>query len=246
LQEWIFYSLLKAHKIAFVSEFTRNQFVELKQLKNKQDNAIKPLYQVIYNGFNADFFSLKNHETEKIFKKYNIHFNTPYILHVGSSLPRKNRGLLVKMLYDLGDSWHGVICLAGQKIDENLNILINKYGLQERVISIIKPPHELLVALYNDCDAFVFPSFTEGFGWPLIEAQACGVPVIASALDPMLEVCGGTALHANPNDSLAFADAFKLLTDSFFRDGIIQQGFKNCERFEKEVKVKAYLDFYEQ
>lgn len=246
LQEWIFFSLLKARKIGFVSEFTKNQFLELKQLKNKQDFGNEPLYKIIYNGFNANFGILKGDELKNIFKKYNIHFNIPYILHVGSDLPRKNRELLVEMLYVLDDSWNGVVCLAGQKIDVKLDNLIHKYGLQDRVVFIERPDHELLVALYNDCDAFVFPSFTEGFGWPLIEAQACGAPVITSALDPMIEVCGGAALHADPNNSKTFADAFKLLADKTVRSDLVQDGFKNCERFKKEAIVKAYLDFYKQ
>ena len=246
LQEWIFYSLLKAHKIGFVSEFTRNQFIELKRLKNKQDNGSTPLYEVIYNGFNADFVPLKYDEAKSVFKKYEVHFNTPYILHVGSALPRKNRELLVEMLHMLSDSWNGIICFAGQKIDIKLDNLISKYGLQGRVVSILRPSHELLVALYSNCDAFVFPSFAEGFGWPLIEAQACGAPVIASALNPMIEVCGGAAMQTNPYNPLEFVNAFNLLKDKSFRDNIIDQGFKNCERFAKEAKVKAYLDFYEQ
>jgi glycosyltransferase involved in cell wall biosynthesis len=245
LQEWILYSLLKAHKIAFVSEFTKNQFLELKQLKNKQDIGSVPTYKIIYNGFNANFSQLKEEEVKKVFDRYNIHFSTPYIFHVGSALSRKNRGLLIDMIYELGDSWNGVVCFAGQEIDSKLHSIINKYGLEDRVVSIVKPPHDLLVALYNGCQAFVFPSFTEGFGWPLIESQACGTPVITSSINPMMEVCGGAALYANPNDSSAFANAFKLLWNTTFHASMIEQGLKNCERFEKETKVNAYLDFYE-
>lgn len=246
LQEWIFYSLLKAQKIGFVSEFTKNQFLELKQLKNKHNFENKPLYKVIYNSFNSNFGTIEADEIRDIFNKYNIHFSTPYILHVGSDLPRKNRELLVEMLHVLEHSWHGVVCFAGQKIDVKLDDLIRKYDLQNRVISIERPDHELLVALYNGCDAFVFPSFAEGFGWPLIEAQACGAPVITSALNPMIEVCGGAALHADPNNSQTFVDAFKLLVNKTFLSDLKYKGFKNCERFKKEAILKAYLDFYNQ
>jgi glycosyltransferase involved in cell wall biosynthesis len=149
------------------------------------------------------------------------------------------------MLHLLKDSWDGIVCFAGQKIDSKLEGLINEYALQDRVVLIEKPSHEVLVALYNGCEAFVFPSFSEGFGWPLIEAQACGAPVIASALNPMIEVCGGAALHADPNGPDEFVKAFKLLKDSGVRGDLIRQGLKNCERFNKEDKVNAYLEFYE-
>jgi glycosyltransferase involved in cell wall biosynthesis len=245
LQEWILYSLLKAPKIAFVSEFTKNQFLELKLLKNNKNTGFSPSYEIIYNGFNASFESLEEVEISRQFLKYNVNLLKPYIFHVGSSLPRKNRGLLIEMLHLLEDSWDGVVCFAGQKIDSQLEGLINKYALQDRVVSIVKPSHEVLVALYNGCEAFVFPSFSEGFGWPLIEAQACGAPVIASALNPMIEVCGGAALHADPNNPEEFLKAFKLLKDSSVRNNLNRQGLKNCERFNKEDKVNAYLEFYE-
>ena len=246
LQEWILYSLMQANKIAFVSEFTKNQFLELKQLKTKKNKNFIPSYEIIYNGFNADFEPLQDHQIKKQFHMYNVNLTKPYLLHVGSSLPRKNRQLLIEMLYLLSDSWDGIVCFAGQRIDSKLEELISKYTLQDRVVSIQKPSHELLVALYSGCEAFVFPSFSEGFGWPLIEAQACGVPVITSALDPMMEVCGGAALHADPNNPQAFVNAFKLLTDKTFLFNITQDGFKNCRRFNKGVIVDAYLDFYKK
>src|SRR5690606_30874322 len=102
---------------------------------------------------------------------------------------------------------------AGQKISDKLQKAIEKHGLQSRVISVVKPNHMELVALYSACTAFVFPSYSEGFGWPVIEAQACGAPVIASNIAPMQEVCGQGAQLVDPDDAIGFAEALLNLQD---------------------------------
>ncbi len=116
--------------------------------------------------------------------------------------------------------------------------------MNDRVISIIKPTHETLVALYSSCLAFVFPSLSEGFGWPLIEAQACGVPVIASNIKPMLEVSNGTALHADPTNSDDFANAFLNILQNSFRNDLIAMGFENCKRFEQKKLIRDFINLY--
>jgi glycosyltransferase involved in cell wall biosynthesis len=113
--------------------------------------------------------------------------------------------------------------------------------MQNRVKSIVKPGHETLLALYSLCDAFIFPSFSEGFGWPVIEAQACGAPVIASDIEPMPEVSGGGALHANPKTAADFADAFLSLQNKALREQLVNKGFENCKRFSSEKMIDAYL-----
>lgn len=246
LQELILNSLFKANKIAFVSNYTRQQFIELKKIKSVQNLLDHSSYKVIYNGFNFNFKQLDIEKTRNTFNTFNITITSPYIFHVGSNLPRKNRTLLVEMLNLLKDSWDGIVCFAGHSIDIELQNLINKYGLEKRVISIVKPKHELLIALYNGAEALVFPSFSEGFGWPLIEAQACGIPVITSNIEPMYEVCGGAAIHADPNCPEEFVKAFKSLSDKITREGLIKKGLINCERFEKEKILNSYLKFYNQ
>lgn len=244
LQKWILNNLRKARKIAFVSDFTRNQFLEVLDIIQDHTTADASSYQVIYNGFNAAFNVMPVWECDLIFEKYNLSFPLPYLLHIGSDLPRKNRKLLIMALRELKTRWNGVLCYAGKDIDDELRGLIAQYGLRDRVVCIVKPPHDLVTALYNRCEAFLLPSFSEGFGWPLIEAQACGAPVIASALEPMIEVCGGAALHADPYQATAFADAVIKLQNKAIRDELVAKGLKNCERFQNEGIISSYLAFY--
>src|SRR5690606_20806251 len=104
-------------------------------------------------------------------------------------------------------------------------------GLEKRIISIVRPDHNIIVALFSACKAFIFPSLSEGFGWPLIEAQACGAPVVSSNLNPMPEVSGGAAIHVDSTNPELFAEAFLKLEDDVFRRNLIEKGFENIQKF---------------
>lgn len=238
LQSIILKSLKKAHKLAAVSQFTLDQLQELTNLKRGE-------WRVIHNSFNAEFYPMSVTEASTTLSQTAFDFTIPFLLHVGSGLPRKNRQLLLDMVFLLGDKWQGNICFAGEALDINLLNQAAALGLTERVISIVGPDHTTLVALYSICKAFIFPSYSEGFGWPVIEAQACGAPVIASTIAPMPEVSGGAALHANPADAQEFVDAFMRLENNSTRDALIQQGFANCKHFENQHMIAAYLELLE-
>jgi hypothetical protein len=109
LQHFILKNLKKNINIAFVSQNTKNQFIALRT------NHFQNKYQVIYNGLNADFKKLEVNEANTLMQKYSSFPTQKYILHVGSNLTRKNRVLLVKMIYELRDKYDGLLCFAGQK-----------------------------------------------------------------------------------------------------------------------------------
>ena len=224
-QNWILKNLKEAKKLVAVSEFTLKQLNELAPTRDFQKR------QVIYNGFNGSFSILPKNEIDKRLIPISL-VNKRYILSVGSSHPRKNRQMLLKMVAELGDKWDGFICFAGEEIDDTLIDLANRLNLIARLISILNPNHETLVALYNRCEAFIFPSYSEGFGWPLIEAQACGVPVIASTIQPMPEISGGAAIHVHPDDAKGFAEAFNMLQNTTYKNKLVSEGFENIKRFE--------------
>lgn len=238
LQKWILKNLAQAKKIACVSQHTLAQLKDLCKKYTSDDNWV-----VILNAFNAPFEPLSLEESNKRLQFISSDKNR-FILHIGSSLPRKNRRLLLDMVYQLGNRWDGCIYFAGDALEEDLKNHAEKLGLSNRVVSIVKPEHEVLVALLSACEAFIFPSFSEGFGWPLIEAQACGAPVIASDIAPMPEVSGDTALHVPPTDSKLFADAFLKLQEVTFRNSVIHNGFKNVQRFSNDQMINDYISLY--
>ena len=239
LQKWILKNLVKAGKLATVSELTLQQLVALSNGKYKKDNS----WQVIHNAFNEDFRRLPENICHQKIREMGI-ADTAFLLHIGSSLERKNRKLLVDMLHELGTNWNGIVCFAGEAIDAGLQEHITQLGLQNRVKSVVRPSHENLLALYSSCEAFIFPSFSEGFGWPVIEAQACGAPVIASSVEPMCEVSGGAALHESPHNAADFAKAFLSLRDLSLKEKIIAKGYENCKRFSLNTMIDAYVALY--
>ncbi|WP_028295679.1 glycosyltransferase family 4 protein [Olivibacter sitiensis] len=242
LQKWILKHLTKAKKIATVSQFTLDQLIALNGGRTKSG------WKVILNGFNAPFHQLSEKERVGRLKDSQLQalLHKPYLLHLGSSLPRKNRTMLVKMLACLESRWEGIICFSGQAIDERLQEAIDNSGLGSRVVEIVKPKHELLEALINGAEVFVFPSYSEGFGWPVIEAQACGTPVIASSLAPMPEVGGDGALYADPNKPEDFAEAFLELKDEGKKRTLLAKGFENIKRFKTEEMVSKYINLFNE
>jgi glycosyltransferase involved in cell wall biosynthesis len=238
LQKWILNSLSKARYLAAVSNFTLNQLNDL--LNEKR--VLTDKWKVIYNGFNGNFWKMSSDQSRPLLINAEIALDEPYILHVGSQLQRKNRKLLLNIVNNLGDQYSGKICFAGQAIDEGLLKHAISLGLQNRLIQVLKPDHNTLVALYSNCQAFIFPSFSEGFGWPIIEAQACGAPVITSKLQPFMEVGGKGALYADPNNSKDFATAFLSLNEYSVKEKLIQEGYNNCKRFNINELIQSYVD----
>jgi glycosyltransferase involved in cell wall biosynthesis len=240
LQKWILRYLSTATSVACVSQFTLNQLQELiKEQKTEQQN-----WCVIHNAFNADFRRIEKDEIEFLLPKIGLNTKTPFILHVGSGHVRKNRKLLIDMVAALGKEWTGNICFAGEAIEPDLMTHAEVLQLTNRIISVVSPNHNELIALYSSCEAFIFPSFSEGFGWPLIEAQACGAPVIASSIQPMPEVSGGGALHVDPTDAKAFAEAFVSLKNKDIKAQMIDKGYKNCTRFSLKGIIESYIQFF--
>ena len=239
LQKWILYHLSRVERLAAVSHFTLGQLTDL-GVPNSTDQSVR--WQVIHNAFNDKFRPMDVSECATVLHQADLVSSAPFILHVGSGHPRKNRSLLLKMVHKLGNRWAGSIYFAGEGPDEEILARVEELGLRERVKFMVKPDHNTLVALYSSCEAFIFPSYSEGFGWPVIEAQACGAPVIASNTEPMPEVSGGAALHADPSNPKAFAEALLALQLSSTRALLVQQGFANCRRFETAQMIRAYLD----
>jgi glycosyltransferase involved in cell wall biosynthesis len=242
LQIWILKNLLRARNVGAVSQTTLSQLQELaRHFKKTIHNR-----EVIYNGLNASFYPMQEEYVISHLKRAGIDTEKPYLLHVGSSLPRKNRLMLLKMLLLLGDDFKGNIIYAGRPLDSECLNFINEHQLQERVEVIIDPAHQLLLALYSCCEAFIFPSWSEGFGWPVVEAQACGAPVIASNIMPMPEIAGDGALFASPASTTDFVNAYYQLKDPGKKESLIKAGFLNLERFSTAEMIKSYMQNFKR
>ena len=105
----------------------------------------------------------------------------------------------------------------------------------------------VLISFYNVAKVFVYPSLYEGFGLPILEAQACGCPVITSNVSSMPEVAGESAILVDPYNVEEIASAIhKVSLDKNLRDNLIQKGFENCKRFSWQRCAEETLKVYEE
>ena len=238
LQKIILNALCRAKKLATVSEYTLNQ---LKIIDTKP--TITKKWKSIHNALSNKFTPSNNDEIEKLLNKHKQLRNQEFILHVGSSLERKNRILLVKLINELKTEWNGILVLAGDSLSTELLELIDKLKVKDKILQIYRPQQTEIISLYSICQAMIFPSYSEGFGWPIIEAQACGAPVITSNKAPMMtEVGGNAALYADPNDTDSFVNQFQKLKNKEFRAEVIRLGFENAKRFNFDNTINQYIN----
>ncbi|MCX7854421.1 MAG: glycosyltransferase family 4 protein [Anaerolineae bacterium] len=165
-----------------------------------------------------------------------------YFLYLGTLQPRKNLSRLVLAFSQL--STQATLVLAGQRgwLVDNLFALIRRLGLEGRVLcpGYVRP--EDRAPLLSGALAFVFPSLYEGFGLPVLEAQACGCPVICSSTSSLPEVAGDAALQVYPEDIAALADAMaRLEGDPDLRQELVERGFANLRRFSWEQCARTVL-----
>lgn len=119
-------------------------------------------------------------------------------------------------------------------------------GIINRVIQIVKPSNPELEALYSSAFALIYPSRAEGFGWPIIEAQACGCPVVCSDQTSVPEVAGDGAIVCAVEEHEAFAQAILQLTDPIYRKARIKSGNENLLRFSLDRMIADYLRIYQK
>ena len=117
-----------------------------------------------------------------------------------------------------------------------------EWGLEGQVISRPEPTDEELGVLYSGALALLFPSLQEGFGWPILEAQSCGCPVITSNRAPLTEVAGEAALLIDPENEAAAAELIAARLDSLAE--LREAGFENLKRFDRDRLMKRYEQFF--
>ena len=237
LQRLIIAGLRHADAVAFDSSAT---FHDYKRLIDNSAGGVT--HTVIPIPLNAPFspdpqsFCLSVNERAQLPKQ-------PYLLMVGSSLPRKNRDLAINLLLYLGANSPYQLVFAGAALTAAERNFHETHPLGSLLISITGPSHPLLNLLYCQAHALLFPSFSEGFGWPLVEAQTCCCPVIASTTTSIPEVAGEGALFAEPNDVETFAAHVQALECPDERARLISLGLINTRRYDPLVVGESYRRF---
>lgn len=168
----------------------------------------------------------------------------PFVMHVGSNLRTKNREGVLRIFARTKNDWEGLLVFAGQKLTPATRSLGQALGIDDRVVEVEGPSNEMLEALYSLALGLLFPSRFEGFGAPIIEAQACGCPVICADREPMSDVAGEGGLTAPVEDEAAMAAHLLRLLDPGERARWSERSLRNLERFRTDVMIKSYIDLY--
>ena len=158
----------------------------------------------------------------------------PFVLFVGTIEPRKNlEGLLHGFkVSGLNDNHRLVVVGAKGWMTSNISRLIRKLELDEAVILCGFVSDEELSALYRSAAVFCYPSFDEGFGLPVLEAMACGCPVIASGIPAIREVGGEVPTYINPKSSQSIAAALREVAENkLARDSMARRGMERASSY---------------
>lgn len=178
-----------------------------------------------------------------------------YILHVGGGSWYKNRrGLLQiyaearRLMAEAGVADLPKLIYTGPSLDAEIRAFAGEYPeLASHVVRLAGVDPETLRALYSGAQLLLFPSWDEGFGWPIIEAQACGCRVVTTAREPMTEVGGAAAYYIDPHDPQgAAAKVVEVLGQSADQHReAVQNGLANVVRFSETQMIDGYIAAYQ-
>ena len=242
LQKWILLGLRKADAIACDSLATA---ADANRLLNEDQSQ---WVNVIPLGLTYDYKPIASDlAASRLSEIVGLALTRPFALHVGSNLRRKNREGILRIIGLIKNKWNGQIVFAGEPLTPQLRAVAQDLGVVDQVVEVQDASNEVLEALYNRAVALVYPSRFEGFGWPVIEAQACGCPVICSDSGPLPEVAGNAGLFHAVDDEAGFAaDLLRLSSDFAERAKWSEKSLRNAERFSTERMVNEYAELYQR
>lgn len=209
--------------------------------------------EVIYLAADSQFRTLPDAELLFIKRKYKL--PDRFLLYVGDANWTKNLPFLIKGFNEIlktEKSNNFNLCLVGEvflkKVDtiehpeleslKQVSNLIRQYNLEDKIIKLGKVENEDLAAIFNLATLYIQPSIYEGFGLPILQSFACGLPVLSSNRGSLPEVGGNAAVYFDPEDLYQFKSlAQELLRNKSLREKLQKSGFKQVEKF-SWAKVK--------
>jgi glycosyltransferase involved in cell wall biosynthesis len=234
----------RAARILTVSEFSRDAILRAYDIPAGK-------VSVIPNAANPEFRVIGRERAQKAAHE-SLKFDAPFVLSVADLQPRKNQiGLIAacsKLLTDHPQLKHHLV-LTGKEtwFTPKVREAARDCGFASRIhfTGFVSDP--VLLQLYNACDCFVFPSFYEGFGLPILEAMACGRAVACSNTSAMPEVADGAGLLFDPHRIEEITRAMKdILLDSELRGRMERLGLQRAATFTWKKSARATLAVYKE
>jgi glycosyltransferase involved in cell wall biosynthesis len=203
---------------------------------------------VIYYGLHADFRPFSKEEQNTFCHKLGLpRDDTRLILITGAQFYKNQQTSLHVFEKLLAQSSFPVKLLRLGRKSRDWDSLMQISPARNHIIHLEYLAPEDMVLLYNTVDCLLFPSWYEGFGWPPVEAMACGTPVVVSNRASLPEAVGDAALMCEPDDIDALAQAVtRLLVDHNFREEQIQKGYKHIQRFNWQENAQRTATVYQR
>jgi glycosyltransferase involved in cell wall biosynthesis len=221
--------------IVAVSQQTKEDIVEILKI---DPSKIKVIYQGCHSIFKENF---EVNQIQEVVSKYNL--PEKYILNVGTIETRKNVLLAVKAIKNI-DAFLVIVGKETKYSDEVKNY-ISENNLQDKVLFLKGLSLQELAIVYQKATIFVYPSFYEGFGIPIIEALYSKTPVITTAGGVFPEAGGANSIYINPNSVSEMKTAIlKLWNDENLRYSIAEKGFDFVQKFNDQGIAKEYIQIY--
>ncbi|HUR33740.1 MAG TPA: glycosyltransferase family 1 protein [Vicinamibacterales bacterium] len=233
----------RADAIITVSEAARNDIVRIYRLDEARvhvvHEAAAPSFRVIHDPF----------ELRRVRERYGL--AERFVLYVGTIEPRKNLPTLIEAFAQrrvAGDLPHQLVCAGPYGwLSEHIESLIDRLRIRDAVRFTGYVPYDDLPAIYNLAEMFVFPSIYEGFGLPVVEAMACGTPVVTGSVAALNEVAGDAAERVPALEPAPLGDALVSLAGSRERrEELSRRGLHRAELFSWQRAASETLAVYRQ
>jgi len=231
------YACKNADKIIAISEKTKADIVKFYGINPEK---IEVIYQSCDDNFKAPF-------SEETLKKIRLAYKLPdkYILNVGTIEERKNLKLIVQALQYIDPDYRMVVIGKQTSYFETVEKEIEQLGLKGRIIFLKNIPLIDLPGIYQMASIFVYPSFYEGFGIPIIEALYSGVPVVAATGSCLEEAGGPDSLYVSPNDAHGLSEAInQILSSPAQQSEMKKKGLEFVQKFDSPLVTQQLMNCY--
>jgi len=233
----------RVSRVIAVSQFSAREIQEVLDLPSEQ-------IAMIYHGCSPDMFPGRE---EQKFQEVSSRLQlppSPFILFVGGAEPRKNHTLLFEAFSQSAKLVKSFSIVAVGEVESRGASLVRtarELGISDSVCCPGYVSVEDLRMLYAHAECFVFPSLYEGFGIPLLDAMACGAPVIAGSRSALPEVAGDAALYVDPQDSEELgAELERLVSDRALQEQLRNKGFERVKQFTWDRAAQETLALYRE
>jgi len=203
----------------------------------------------VYSGNDNQHFRPVADARAKLAERYGFpdDLHRKIMLYVGAEFPRKNLATIFRTLKRLPSniSLLKVGAPGGERFRVHTKKMIAELALKDRVVFFDQVSEEDLPLFYSAADVYICASFVEGFGHPVLEAMACGTPVVSSNVAALPEITGDAAILVSPEDTDAFAEAIeKVLCDKVLRERMVASGLQQAASFSWEKTASRVVEVY--